>query len=108
MMRDLEALMSATLALLVSLLFLTGIGVIGWQGYQWLSFGVWPSCTVLEAFTQLGVPLPYASWVGVQSMVDWWLATPASINLFVLGLITGGLGFSIISVDAVQLRQRRG
>jgi hypothetical protein len=67
---------------------LAGLGVIAWQTYQWLRYGEWPDFSVLRAFTPLGIPLPYVSWDTVPSVIGWWVDTPLSINLFILGATT--------------------
>jgi hypothetical protein len=72
--------------------WLGAIGILGWQSFQWLRFGAWPRLDMLDLFDSH----PYASWVGVQKLIDWWLGTSLSVNLFVIGLVLFVVAFRIM------------
>lgn len=77
-----------------ALLVLAAIGIVGWQCYEWLRFGEWPSLTVLSVLAWSKIRAPHTEWIGVQKMIDWVLQWPASVPSFIFGAILTGWAVS--------------
>lgn len=78
-------------AALVSLL--ATVGLLGWQSYQFLMVGVWPSMSVVNALV-LWFESPWAmeprTWIGVWKILDWMPlgAFGVGVTLALVGLAT--------------------
>jgi uncharacterized protein (DUF2235 family) len=80
------------LALLI-ILVAAGVGVFGYQVFEWLQTGVWPPMPLAKV---LGFVRAWGqSWVGLQQVYDWILALPLSLMLVFAGFLLFGLGGSL-------------
>lgn len=60
---------------------LSPILIIGWQTLHWLQHGVWERWSVLRAMDYASIPVPHASWVGVQKIIYWYVELPLALAL---------------------------
>ena len=81
-------------------LLLAGPVEFGWELLTWLKTGVWPDLTVAEGIAWLGWPEPTFSWVGVQRILDWIMASDLSGAL----TISGWLLFVILGISSAALQ----
>jgi hypothetical protein len=64
-----------------------GAAVIGWQVLEWLRLGAWPVVTVQSLFNHFDLARPESSWVGVQKIIDYVLASSLAAAFPVTGLL---------------------
>ena len=68
----------------IGTLLLSGLALVE-QVYVWLRYGFWPVRDFSSAFTELGLAAPKTNWHGVQTIIDYLLALPFSVMMFVTG-----------------------
>lgn len=82
------------------------VGILAWQAFQWLEFGIWLEVPAHYALDYFQLPYPVVSWVGVQKMIDGFLQWPLSVAIFVVGMGLAWL-FGIFGSDAEKEEMRR-
>lgn len=65
------------------MIFGAGLGIA--HAYEWLRYGASGSYHVSALFADIPLGYPRVSWVGVQSVIDWIMASPAGWVLFISG-----------------------
>lgn len=91
--------------------FLSGLGIFGWQIYGWLKYGTWVELPLILGVQY--IPEGYAikswfnhpdSWLGLHRLLVWALeTTPITVVL-----ILGGLYFALrMSEDPLREHKRR-
>lgn len=90
-MTELKERLTAYLALLVMALLVAAFAgpflILGWQAVTWLKNGYWPSLSASSVLEKLDWPYPTVSWLGVQKLIDWFLALPAAAALPLVGMV---------------------
>jgi len=91
-MNTVEQIFSVALLLLAVALIVAGAGLIVYQGYQWLRYGLWPPYSILDILSYFGWAEPWSSyprdWKGVHKALGF---IPASITIIVSSLPVFGL-----------------
>lgn len=67
-------------------LILASIAILGWQLLAWLKSAAWPFLPFGELLSMTGQKPLKVSWAGMQQIIDWIAAAPASGVLFGCGL----------------------
>lgn len=81
-----EARVGPTITLGAALMLL-GASIAAWQTFIWLKSADWPELSFGEALTSIGGKPLHFSWAGVQQIVDWIAAAPASTVIFFTGMV---------------------
>lgn len=68
----------------IGTLLLSGLALAE-QVYVWLRYGFWPVRDFSSAFTELGLATPKTKWHGIQQIIDYLLASPFTVMVFVTG-----------------------
>ena len=102
-----EARVGPTIALGAALMLL-GASIAAWQAFMWLKSADWPELSFGEALTSIGgKPLRF-SWAGVQEIVDWIGAAPASAVIFMTGiLVAWSITWGENAPEPEELRQAK-
>ena len=77
---------------------LVAIGVLAYQGIQWLRLAVWTPLPLALAWDAASIPRPHVTWLGVQTILDWVLDLP--LSFLSLGVVL--IGFLLVSVGVVM------
>ena len=85
---------------------LMSAGILAWQTFQWLQFGVWPDVPVYYAFDFFEIHYPVARWLGIQKMIAAFLQWPLSVVIFGLGMLLAWL-FAALGSDAEHEAEMR-
>ena len=97
-----SALLEIGFLLLATGLLLSG-GMIAYQSLQWLRFATWAPVHVASVWEAISVPIPHASWLGVQRIIDWFF----DLSLAQLGMLVALLGFFSIVIDTMLPSRKR-
>src|SRR5579872_1347501 len=79
------------------------ISILCFQFIEWQRFGDWPALSTESVWTNLGLRKPQFALDAFQQLSDWIFALPASITIFVVGILVSIL---VSSIAASAARQR--
>jgi hypothetical protein len=72
------------------------------QFIEWQRFGDWPALSTESVWTDLGWRKPRFALDALQQLSNWFFALPASITIFVVGILVSILVSSIAASAARQ------
>jgi hypothetical protein len=80
------------------------IGVLLWQSYNWLRYGVWTELPIHTSADLIGIniitPISSIQWVGIREIAYWAANISTSMTLFVIGLVF--YGFWVFQSEKVE------
>ena len=94
------------LALLVSLMVISGPLLFAYESYIWLRFGLRPAFNMYDAFAFAAIPVPTTDWVGVQKVLAWFYAQEIVWTISLIGFVIGGFGIAYVERFKERRRER--